>query len=110
MTVSSLPSGLYYEILSPGSGTVFTDNSKISITYVGKMLNGVEFDRQEIANNPAWPLTGLIDGWRQGIPLIKKGGHIRLIIPSSLAYGCEPYRTLPGNAVLYFDIQLVDVQ
>jgi FKBP-type peptidyl-prolyl cis-trans isomerase FkpA len=110
MNVNALPSGLYYEILNPGSGIDVTDNSRISITYVGKTLDGVEFDRQQTPNNPGWVLSGLIEGWRLGIPLIKKGGHIRLLIPSSLAYGCEPYKTLPGNAILFFDILLVDVQ
>jgi FKBP-type peptidyl-prolyl cis-trans isomerase FkpA len=44
-----------------------------------------------------------------GLPLIKKGGVIRLIIPSSLAYGCNAAGSIPGDSVLYFEVELVDV-
>ena len=103
--------GLYYEIIDPGTGAKPNTNSKIVITYTGKLLNGQVFDEQLNPNssNP-WPLTSLIKGWVIGLPLINEGGHIKLIIPSSLAYGCEQYYSIPGNSVLYFDIHLVDVQ
>jgi FKBP-type peptidyl-prolyl cis-trans isomerase FkpA len=110
MSVTPHSSGLYYQIVDPGSGGLATVNSKIVITYVGKLLDGTVFDRQDVPNSPAWSLAGLIEGWRIGIPLIQKGGHIRLLVPSALAYGCEPYKTLPGNSILFFDIQLVDIQ
>jgi FKBP-type peptidyl-prolyl cis-trans isomerase FkpA len=108
------PSGLYYEIIDPGSGTAASSSSEISITYTGKLLNGYLFDQQTTPNNtsydPAWPLADLIPGWQIGIPLIKKGGQIKLIIPSALAYGCKGKGMVPGDAVLFFDIQLVDVK
>lgn len=114
--ITAIPhaSGLYYEIIDPGSGTAASVNSKIVITYTGKLLNGHIFDQQTAPNNtydnPAWPLTDLIEGWQIGIPLIKKGGHIKLIIPSALAYGCRGKGVVPGDAVLFFDIRLVDIQ
>lgn len=110
--INAIPhsSGLYYEIVNPGNGGFPNQNSKIVITYVGKLMDGTVFDRQDVPNTTAWPLTGLIEGWRIGIPLIQRGGHIRLIVPSALAYGCEPYQTLPGNSILYFEVQLVDIQ
>ena len=55
-----------------------------------------------------WPLSTLIDGWKIGLPLIKKGGHIKLVIPSSLAYGCSGYGTIPPNTPIFFDINLID--
>ncbi len=103
-------SGIYFEIITPGSGETPTANSKIVITYTGKMMDGNVFDEMTTPNtqNP-WPLNGLIQGWIIGIPLIKEGGRIKLIIPSSLAYGCDQYYSIPGNSVLYFDVTLVDV-
>lgn len=113
ISASPLPSGLYYEIIDPGSGPTPTLTSTISITYEGKMLDGTVFDQRTTPNNtptdPPWPLSDLIEGWRQGLPLIQEGGHIKLIVPSSMAYGCTGYGTIPGNAILFFDIQLVDV-
>jgi len=57
-----------------------------------------------------WTLSSLIEGWKIGIPLIKKGGRIKLIIPSALAYGCTGYASIPPNTPLYFDVTLTDVQ
>lgn len=102
-------SGIYYQIISPGTGATPTSSSKIYVTYTGKLLNGTTFDS---GSTPAggWALSGLIQGWQIGIPLIQKGGHIKLIIPSSLGYGCQGFGSVPGNAILYFDVELTDVQ
>lgn len=93
-----------------GTGTKATSASRISITYTGRYMNGNVFDEQLSPNVKLWPLNGLIEGWIIGVPLINKGGHIKLIVPSSLAYGCDQYYDIPGNSVLFFDIHLVDVQ
>jgi FKBP-type peptidyl-prolyl cis-trans isomerase FkpA len=111
------PSGLYYQVLTQGSGPAANVNSKIVITYTGKLLDGTVFDIRTTPNNTQttgpespWPLTQLIEGWKVGIPLIQKGGHIQLVVPSSMAYGCSGYGGIPGNKILFFDINLVDVQ
>ena len=110
MILSAHASGLQYQILDMGSGPKANSNSKISITYTGKFLDGTTFDEQLTPNVAPWALSGLIEGWIIGIPLINEGGHIRLLVPSSLGYGCQQYYDIPGNSVLYFDIRLVDVQ
>ena len=110
MAVAAHPSGLYYEIINPGSGGAPSASSRIFITYEGKLLDGTIFDHQDVPNTSGWLLSGLIEGWRIGLPLIQKGGRIKLLIPSALAYGCEPYQSLPGSSILFFDITLVDVQ
>lgn len=102
-------SGLYYQIVDPGTGAQATASSNITITYKGTFLNDSVFDEGATPNTPAWPLSGLIEGWKIGIPLIREGGRIRLIVPSSQAYGCEDYYTIPGNSVLFFDITLIGV-
>ena len=110
ITATAHTSGLYYEIINMGTGPKANTNSKISITYTGRYMNGQIFDEQLTPNVKPWPLSGLIQGWVIGIPLINEGGHIKLIVPSSLAYGCGQYYDIPGNSVLFFDINLVDVQ
>ena len=64
-------------------------------------------------SNPTatFALNRLIVGWQIGVPLIKKGGSIRLIVPSGLAYGSSsPGLGIPKNAVLDFTIDLIDVK
>ena len=103
-------SGLFYQIMSPGSGAAATTTSTIYITYVGKLADGTVFDQQNNSSMTGWQLSQLIEGWRVGIPLIQKGGEIKLVVPSSMAYGCSGYGSIPGNSILFFDITLVNVQ
>ncbi len=96
-------SGLYYKVLTPGTGGYPTVNSLISVNYTGKLLNGTVFDSGTINNNP---LTGLIKGWQIGIPYINTGGRILLLIPSALGYGNTSNSSIPANSVLVFTIDL----
>ena len=109
MTVQTHPSGMLYQIVSPGNGPVPTLSSTVSVKYTGKLMNGTIFDSR--TSSPiSFGLSQVIQGWQLGVPLIQKGGTIRLIVPSSLAYGCSAAGTVPADAVLFFEIQLLDVQ
>ena len=96
-------SGVYYVIDNPGSGKQPDACSAVDVNYVGKLTNGTQFDAGTHYQNY---LTRLIQGWANGVPLIKEGGKIRLYIPPSLGYGSSTYQTIPGNSVLIFDITL----
>jgi len=109
MSVTQHSSGMYYQIINPGSGAVPNYNSILSVKYTGKLMNGTVFDSRT-ATPVLLQLGGVITGWQLGLQLIQKGGIIKLIIPSSLAYGCQPNGPIPGNSILYFEIELVDVQ
>jgi FKBP-type peptidyl-prolyl cis-trans isomerase FkpA len=109
-TMTQHSSGLYYQVTSPGTGAPPSATSKVFVTYTGKLLNGTVFDQQSNSAATGWILNQLVTGWQIGLPLIGKGGSIRLIVPSSLAYGCADNGPIPGNSVLFFDITLVDVQ
>ncbi len=101
--------GLYYQIIEPGTGSLaYSANTSISASYKLRLLNG------ETIPQPAGPISfrlgGVIVGWQIGIPLIQKGGKIRLLVPSGYAYGPQAQNGIPSNAVLDFDIELVDAQ
>ncbi len=103
------PSGLLYEIILPGTGANPVATSTVSCVYTGKLLSGATFDAT--ANPISFSLSGVIDGWKIGIKLIKKGGRIKLIIPSALAYSCTGYPpTIAPNTPLFFDVTLTDVK
>ena len=102
-------SGIYYQVITPGSGNTVSVNNTVYVTYEGKLLNGSVFDKSTSTIN--FPLSNVIAGWQIGIPLIKKGGRIRLIIPSGLAYGSKsPGAGIPANSVLDFTVDLIDVK
>lgn len=107
--LTKTPSGLYYQIIEPGSGTEVYPYSAISAVYTGKLINGTMFDEAKAATPFKVTLSNVIPGWIEGLQLIKKGGKIRLIIPPALAYGSTPKTGIPPNSILDFNIELVDV-
>ncbi|SDD16344.1 FKBP-type peptidyl-prolyl cis-trans isomerase [Niabella drilacis] len=112
ITTMTDPSGLMYEIISPGTGATPLANSNVTAKYVGRFLNGKGFDSSYVRDpgGTAFPLNGVITGWQIGIPKIKEGGKIKLIVPSSLAYGCDIRYGQMANQPLYFYVELVKVQ
>jgi len=103
-------SGLYYQIIKPGTGSfTYPGNTRITIKYEGRLLNGNVFDNGG-GNEQTFNLAELIQGWRIGIPKIQKGGEIRLIVPPGLGYGSSAVGPIPGNSVLDFNIQLLNTQ
>ena len=110
MVWSQHSSGLLYEVINAGSGMTASSTSKIFVKYVGRLENGNIFDTVTDHTQTGWVLGGMIAGWQLAIPLIQEGGRIRVVIPSSLAYGCGFQGNIPSNAILYFEIDLVDVQ
>jgi FKBP-type peptidyl-prolyl cis-trans isomerase len=102
-------SGLLYEIINPGSGASPTNSSVVSVVYTGMHFNNTAFDAQ--ANPVTFSLASVIDGWKIGVPLIKKGGRIKLVIPSALAYSCTGSGSdIAPNEPLFFDVTLTDVK
>ena len=104
-------SGVYYQVINPGAGTViYSANTAITAKYVGRLLNGSVFDDGK-GQAIDFKLGGVIPGWQIGIPKIQKGGEIRLLIPSQLAYGnSSPSGAIPKNSVLDFTVKLVDAK
>jgi FKBP-type peptidyl-prolyl cis-trans isomerase FkpA len=99
-------SGILYEIITPGNSTHPTISNTITVTYTGLLMNGTQFD----AGTITYPLSQLIPGWGIAVPKIGVGGEIKVLIPSSLAYGSSGAGSIPGNAPLYFDIKLSAVK
>ena len=104
-------SGLYYQIIKPGTGNViFSKTTRVTVNYKGAFLDGKIFDQTKVNEPISFTLDRVIDGWQIGVPLIQKGGKIRLIVPSGYAYGVDARQGMPANSILDFDIELIDVQ
>jgi len=101
------PRGFWYNIINGGEGVTPASCSQVSVVYTGKLTDGTVFEQQ---TSFVTVLDRLIDGWQEGIPLIKKGGQINLYLPPSLGYGANGNAVVPPNAILFFDISLIDVQ
>lgn len=102
------PSGLYYVIDQQGTGAECNSNSDVHVAYTGYYLDGIIFDGSD-QQGITFNLGGVIEGWRLGIPYFREGGTGKLLIPSGLAYGTSGKGDIPANAVLVFDINLIEV-
>lgn len=97
-------SGIYYEVIRPGTGAYPVASSTVKITYTGKFLNGQLFDS---AASVSLLLSGTVQGFQLGIPHINGGGRILLIVPSALGYGTAGSGAVPANSVLVFTVDLI---
>ena len=108
--VQTLPSGIQYKVLQEGSGKQPELRNQVQAHYAGSLLNGKEFDSSYRRNQPfTAPLTALIKGWQEALPLMKEGSKWRLWIPSDLAYGDRGTGGIPGGSTLMFDVELLKV-
>ncbi|MBX7225073.1 MAG: FKBP-type peptidyl-prolyl cis-trans isomerase [Chitinophagales bacterium] len=109
LNASRTESGVYYVIADTGIGVNPAINSTVKVYYAGYLTNGNVFDNTTPGSPATFNLGLTIQGWKDGLPKIKEGGKIKLIIPSALGYGSQSYGSIPKNSVLVFDIELLDV-
>jgi FKBP-type peptidyl-prolyl cis-trans isomerase len=107
-------SGLQYWEIRVGPGEVAKEGSHVRVHYTGWLTTGKKFDSSVDAGKPFDFTIGngeVIKGWEEGVAGMKVGGKRQLRIPPELAYGAEGSPpTIPPNATLIFDIQLLGVQ
>lgn len=72
-----------------GKGDPVEPGATLKVQYVGMgQQSGTVFDSSWERGEPAtFPLTGVIQGWQQGLLGMQPGGRRLLVIPGSLAYG-----------------------
>ena len=109
--VTTLPSGLQFEVLTQGTGSKPSLGSSVTTHYHGTLINGTVFDSSYQRGQPAtFPVNGVIAGWTEALQLMPEGSKYRLYIPSDLAYGKRGAgRDIPGDTALIFDVELIKV-
>lgn len=110
-----LSSGLKYIIIDKGDETKKAkDFTTGSVLYAGYLMDGSKFDSNFESNQPfdlSIKNAGVIEGWKQMLPLMNKGMKVKAIIPGNLAYGQRGYPgVIPPNATLIFDMYMVDLK
>lgn len=105
---------IWYKITEPGSGSkIIGLDSTLTFNYTGKLLNGTVFETNEGVSTI---LSSYIPSWQKTVPLIKEGGSIRFIAPSSFSYGLAGSQagsvgqiSIPAFAPLDFDVKVTKV-
>jgi len=106
------PSGLKYVVVEEGKGDATpAKGTTVTAHYTGKLLDGQKFDSSYDRNDPIkFPVGSgrVIKGWDEAFLSMKKGEKRILIIPPELGYGESGRGPIPPNAVMVFDVELLD--
>jgi len=104
-------SGIQYRVIKDGAGVPPKATDTVKVHYKGTLIDGTEFDSSYKRNQPAeFPLDQVIPGWTEGLQLMKPGSKYELVIPSALGYGAQGNQSIPGNSVLIFEVELLEVK
>jgi FKBP-type peptidyl-prolyl cis-trans isomerase len=109
---STGPTELLVEDIVVGTGATAAAADMLTVHYVGRLLDGTQFDSSYARGQPYSFRLGagqVIKGWDQGVPGMKVGGQRRLTIPPSLGYGSQGTGPIPPNATLVFEIELLAI-
>ncbi len=110
--VTTLPSGLQYEVIEEGNGQKPEATSQVTVHYHGTLPDGTVFDSSVSRGEPAtFGVNQVIKGWTEALQLMPTGAKWKLYIPENLAYGANPH---PGGPIkpymaLIFDVELISV-
>jgi len=108
--IVTLPSGLMYRVITQGTGASPAPTDKVKVHYKGTLIDGTQFDSSYDRGEPAtFGVTQVIKGWVEALQLMKVGGKWELFIPADLAYGATARPSIPGNSVLVFDVELLEI-
>jgi FKBP-type peptidyl-prolyl cis-trans isomerase FklB len=110
--IVTLPSGLQYKILTPGTGPKPTASDTVVCNYRGTLIDGKEFDSSYKRGQPAtFAVGGVIKGWTEALQLMPAGSKWQLFIPPDLAYAERGAGADIGpNATLIFEVELLSIQ
>jgi peptidyl-prolyl cis-trans isomerase A (cyclophilin A) len=107
-------SGLRYQFIQKGEGKKAESGKTVSVHYEGSLESGKVFDSSYPRKKPIEFTLGqgqVIEGWDEGIELLRVGDKARFVIPAHLGYGSRGAGgAIPPNATLIFDVELMDVK
>jgi FKBP-type peptidyl-prolyl cis-trans isomerase FkpA len=109
--VITTASGLQYEVITLGEGPMPTESSRVTVNYEGSLIDGKIFDSSYESGEPVtFALNGVIAGWTEGLQLMPLGSTYKFYIPSNLGYGPRGTGPIPGNSVLIFKVELLNIE
>lgn len=111
--VVTTASGLKYVVLNEGTGAAPKTGQTVVVHYTGTLEDGTKFDSSRDRGQPFSFKLGVgqvIKGWDEGLSTMKVGDRRQLTIPPELGYGARGAGgTIPPNATLIFDVELLKI-
>ncbi len=109
--VTTTESGLQYEIFNQGTGAKPGPEDRVTVHYRGSFVDGTQFDSSYDRDEPTtFGIGGVIPGFSEGLQLMPVGSKYKLFIPPDIGYGPQGNSTIPPNAVLVFELELLAIE
>ena len=105
--------GLQYGDITVGTGATPKKGQNLTVQYTGWLTTGCVFDSSRTAGRTPFSFVigatppNVILGWEEGLLTMRVGGKRRLVIPPALGYGATGQGSIPANATLIFDVELL---
>ncbi|MFQ5570658.1 MAG: FKBP-type peptidyl-prolyl cis-trans isomerase [Rhodothermales bacterium] len=96
-----------------GTGPIAEPGDNLLVHYNGWLTDGTLFDSSRLNGQPFGFIIGagqVIPGWDEGLLNMRVGGERQLVIPPHLAYGIRGRGSIPPNATLIFEVELLGIQ
>ncbi|MDG0973198.1 MAG: FKBP-type peptidyl-prolyl cis-trans isomerase [Crocinitomicaceae bacterium] len=106
-------SGYVLETLEEGTGPKVKPGSDVQAHYIlmdsrGEVIENSYMGAMQGRPAPIFSLNGVIKGWQEGVPEMKKGGRYRLYVPYNLAYGETGNQGIPPYETLTFEMEILN--
>ena len=113
--LKELENGMFFEVISTGSGNSPTERDRVKIHYTGRFIDGKVFDSSVNPPDGSPPspatfgVTEVVPGFSKTLQSMKKGSKWRVYIPGPMAYGVKGRGSIGPNQMLIFEIEMLDI-
>lgn len=108
--IKKTSTGLFYELVSEGTGKFPTNESSVAVEFVATLVDGTVFETTEGRGGPIpISLANMVPGVREGLQYVREGGIIKLWVPASLGFGSEERPGIPADSALLFEFTLHEI-
>lgn len=108
--IKSLGNGVYYEVLTEGTGAVPSDTSAVTIAYRGTLFDGTEFDKSPEDKPYESRANQFIPGFTAALTAMPAGSKWKVYIPQEQAYGSRQMGAIKPFSALVFELELISVK
>ncbi|MDR2909820.1 MAG: FKBP-type peptidyl-prolyl cis-trans isomerase [Bacteroidales bacterium] len=106
--------GVYYYVINSGNGLYPETGDTLTVKYDGYLIGGSLFYSTNLLAEKEYSFvlgeSDAIEGWNDGLKLIKKGSKVELMIPSRLGFGDKWNGNVPPNNTLIYIIEMMDIK
>ncbi len=110
--VTTLPSGLQYEVITAGTGPKPGLTDQFVAHYTGSLLDGTVFDSSVERGEPlTYGVSQVVPGWTEALQMMSVGSKWKIYLPNELAYGetGTPGGPIDPYSTLIFEMELLDI-